>query len=69
MDELIQFVTQKTGLPEDQARSAAQSVIDFLKQRLPGPVAEQLDSALSGDAGAGLVDKVKGMAGSVFGRG
>ncbi len=41
-------VQQRTGLPEDQARQVVVTVISLLKQRLPAPIAGQIDSALSG---------------------
>lgn len=71
MDELIKLLAEKTGLPEDKARMAAETVIGFIKQRLPGPVGEQLDSILSAQASSGFAEKMKGMAdsvGSVFTR-
>ncbi len=48
MDELVNLVAQKAGLSPDQARTAVQTVLDFLKQKLPAPVAAQLDGVLSG---------------------
>ena len=33
MDELVKVVSQKTGLPEAQAKQAAQAVIDFIKTK------------------------------------
>lgn len=70
MDELINQVAQRTGLAPDKARTAVDTVLGFLKNRLPAPIASQLDNALSGSgagAGAGgLTDAVKGM-GSKFG--
>lgn len=69
MDELIKLLTERTGLPEDKARMAAETVIGFLKQRLPGPVGEQLNSVLSAQTSPGITEKVKGIAesvGSVF---
>ena len=71
MDELIKMLTEKTGLPEDKARMAVDVVIGFLKERLPGPVGEQLTACLSAPAGQGFSDKFKEMAhsvGSVFGK-
>jgi len=53
MDELVKAVSQKTGLPEAQAKQAAQAVIDFLKSKLPALIAQQLDGVL-GAAGSGL---------------
>jgi uncharacterized protein (DUF2267 family) len=48
MDELIQQLKSRVGLDDAKAQSAVQTVMEFLKQRLPGPVASQLDSAISG---------------------
>ena len=45
MDELISKVTEKTSLPPEQAKSAAESVLDFLKARLPRAHRGQPDSA------------------------
>ena len=50
MDELIKQITQKTGISEDQAKQAIQQVLDFIKQRLPAPIASQVDSVLKGGA-------------------
>lgn len=55
MNELINTLTQKTGLPPDKARVAAETVINFLKSKLPSSVAEQVSSALSG---GGIAEKV-----------
>lgn len=69
MDELVKLLTEKTGLPDDKARLAVDTVIGFLKQRLPSPVGEQLNTYLSSPTGEGVGEKVKGIAqsiGSVF---
>ena len=57
MNELIQRVIERTGLPEDKAAAAVQTVIGFLKEKLPGPVASQLDG-VAGGTGAGMTDKI-----------
>ena len=59
MDELVKIVSQKTGLPQDQAKAAALAVIDFLKQKLPAPISSQIDGLLGGSA-AGDVAKTLG---------
>jgi hypothetical protein len=83
MDELIKSVVQRTGIGEDKARMAVDTVIGFLKGRLPAPIASQLDGVLgagggaAGGAGAGgaanvagdLMDKAKGGLGGMFGGG
>ncbi len=67
MNELIKRITERTGLSEDQARKAAQTVIGFLKERLPAGLAGQVDSALgSGESSAGDITK---QAGRMFGKG
>jgi len=48
MDELIKLVSQKTGLPQDKAKVAVETVVNFLKQKLPPNIAGQLDALLSG---------------------
>ncbi len=50
MEELVKLVTQKTGISADQAQQAIQTVLDFLKQRLPAPIASQIDTVLKGGA-------------------
>jgi uncharacterized protein YggU (UPF0235/DUF167 family) len=41
MDELVRLVAKKTKLPEAQAKVAVETVIGFLKSKLPAPVASQ----------------------------
>lgn len=62
MDELVKMVSQKTGLPDDKARMAVQTVVDYIKKKLPGPVAGQIDSVLQG-GGGGLADAAKNLGG------
>ena len=62
MDELVKLVAQKTGISEAQAKTAVTTVLDFLKQRLPAPIASQVDSVLSGQAGG-----IAGAVGGLFG--
>lgn len=62
MQQLINQVTQRTGIPEDKARQAVDTVVGYLKEHLPGPVASQLDGAISGE-GSGMAEKAKGMFG------
>ncbi len=55
MDELVKLVQQKTGISEDQAKTAVTTVIDFIKQRLPGPIASQVDGVLNNPNAAGAL--------------
>lgn len=63
MDELINMVAQRTGLGPDKAKTAIDTVVGFLKTKLPAPLAEQLDTALVGGGGAGLSDAAKNLGG------
>lgn len=70
MDELIKRITEKTGISEDQARSAVTTVTGFLKEKLPAPIAGQIDNVLSG-AGGAVTDKLGEAAakvGNIFGK-
>jgi hypothetical protein len=68
MEELINLVTQKTGISKEQAKGAVETVLGFLKQKLPAPLAGQLDGLLSGGAlPGGLADAAKGL-GDVLGK-
>jgi hypothetical protein len=51
MDQLVNQITQQTGLPQNQARQTVQMVVDYLKGRLPGPMAQQLDTVIGGQMG------------------
>jgi hypothetical protein len=53
MDQLVNQISQQTGIPQTQTRQVVMMVVDYLKGRLPGPVAQQLDSALGGQAMGG----------------
>jgi uncharacterized protein (DUF2267 family) len=64
MDELIKLVSSRVGISETQAEEAVEMVLGFLKEKLPAPVAGQLDAALEGDLG-----DVAGMLGGLFGKG
>jgi hypothetical protein len=56
MDELISAVSTRTGLSQDQARSAVDAVVGLLKTKLPAPLASHLDSLVGGSASAAAGD-------------
>ena len=64
MEELVKLVSQKTGISVDQARTAVETVLGFIKQILPAPIAAQIDSTLSG---GNMPDLTKGL-GGLFGQ-
>lgn len=50
--ELVRMVAEKTGLSEDKAQTAAETVIGYLKSKLPAGVSSQLDNIASGSSSA-----------------
>jgi uncharacterized protein (DUF2267 family) len=66
MDELVKLVSKKVGISENQAKQAVETVMGFLKDKLPAPIASQVETALSGgeipDVG-GLGKKLGGILG------
>lgn len=77
MDELIKQLQEKTGLGVDQIKSVVNGVMDFLGDKLPGPIASQVKKLLgdesegggddAGGEGEGLMDKAKDMLGGFMG--
>jgi uncharacterized protein (DUF2267 family) len=63
MEELIKLVAQKTGLSEEMAKVAVDTVIDFLKDKMPGPAATQLDALLQGGDASDLLGSLGGLLG------
>ena len=65
MDELVKLVQEKTGLSKAQAKKAVDTVVGFLKYKLPDTNAGQLDNVLNNE---GMMDQAadfakKGLAG------
>jgi len=72
MDELLKTVQEKTGLDLDQAKGAIEAVLGFVKDKLPGPIASQIDGFIgAGDdddgGGGGLMDKITDMGKGLLG--
>ncbi len=53
MDEIVQKVSERTGVPADTVRTVLSSAVDFIKQKLPPQFAAQADMFLKGAGGAG----------------
>jgi hypothetical protein len=53
VDQLIKLVQEKTGISEQQARDAVSTVLGFVKERLPEPLASQIDGVVGGGAAGG----------------
>jgi len=68
MQELIKLVTEKAGISESQAKSAVETVVSFIKDKLPGGMGGQVESFLSGNAGklGDAFDTLKDKASGLF---
>ena len=51
MKELIDQVVAKVGVSPEQAKGSVAAVLDFLKGKLPGPIADQLEKFVSDEEG------------------
>jgi uncharacterized protein (DUF2267 family) len=70
LESIVDQVVQRTGISQDQARTAVDVVVSQLEQRLPEPIASQIRARLKeGGSGKGssLGDAAKGL-GDAFGR-
>ena len=66
MNDLVTLITQKTGISEAHARMAVELVVSYLKDKLPAPIATQLDTLIAGGS-ANLGDLAGNLAGGLGG--
>ena len=53
MEALVNLVSEKTGISPELAQKAVDITLNFVKDKLPAPVAEQIDGLISGEGGEG----------------
>lgn len=67
---IVELVAEKTGISEQQARDAVNTVAGYLKEKLPGPLEGQIDNLLRADV-SGVAEQaedfVKDKMGGLFG--
>lgn len=65
MDEIVKMVAERVGISQEQASSAVEIVAAQLKDKLPGPIGDQIEGVLGsgGDGEGGVEDKLKGLGG------
>jgi hypothetical protein len=61
MEEQISLVSQKAGISNDQAKTAVTTVLIFLKEKLPAPLAGQIDSLKTGGASTSAAESLGGL--------
>jgi hypothetical protein len=65
MQDLVQRLSEKTGMTPDESQQAVNVVVSHLKEKLPAPLAGALDSFLADGSAQGsesMIDKAKAMA-------
>lgn len=56
MNDLIQQIVQRTGLPEDKVQQVVSMVLDHVKGKLPESLTSHLDSLMAaGSSGGGSI--------------
>lgn len=65
IDDLVQHVSTRAGLPPEQARKAVDAAVEFLDTRVPPPFRGKLMQMAQG-GGGGLAGGLSGL-GSLFG--
>ncbi|MEA3310341.1 MAG: DUF2267 domain-containing protein [Chloroflexota bacterium] len=68
MEELIKLVMKKTGLPEAAAKNAVETVVNYLKEKLPAPLAGQVAGVLANEAASGQIENLTAGLGGMFGK-
>jgi hypothetical protein len=68
MDELVDLIVKKTGIPAATAQTIVKIVIDFLKKKLPAPIAGQIDGVLSNKGTMKTAQDMLGKLGSLPGK-
>jgi hypothetical protein len=60
MNELVNLIVKKTGIPNATALLIVKMVIDYIKKKLPAPVGAQIDGLLSNDAAIKTAENMLG---------
>lgn len=63
MDELIALVSKKAKIDEKSAKVAVNTVLDFIKDKLPEPYASQLDNIVEGGQADDIISGLGGLLG------
>ena len=64
MQELIQSLQQKLGLDAGKAQQAVQTVVSFIKSKLPESMHQPIDAAISGGNVQDMITNAGGKLGS-----
>jgi hypothetical protein len=67
MEDLINQITSRTGISQEQAQQAVDTVLGFAKSKLPEPLGSQLENALKSGSAGGVADQVQQQLGNLGG--
>ncbi len=68
MNELVNLIVNKTHIPAATAQTIVNVVLDFLKKKLPAPMAAEVVTLLNNDADVKEAENLIGEASSLFGK-
>ena len=56
MDDLIKTIQEKTGLPVDKAQEVIETVVNFISDKLPSSIGDQVKGFLEGGGEGGGIN-------------
>jgi hypothetical protein len=68
MDQLVNLVAERAGIPPESAKTAVETVLGFLKDKLPEPIASQVTSVIGGGSLPSDPSSLMGNLGNMFGK-
>ena len=70
MENLIKMVSEKTGISEAQATTAVNTVMSYLKDKMPAGMGSQVESFMKGDKASmgDMAGNIKDKIGGMFGK-
>ena len=68
MNELVNIIVKKTGIPAATAQTIVKLVIGYIKKKLPAPIGAKIDLVLSNDATVKKAENVLGNLASQIGK-
>lgn len=66
MNEVVKMVADRIGVGDDKAKMAVETVVGYLKDKLPQPIAGQIDNVIGG-GGSGSGGGLSGSLGDMMG--
>jgi len=60
MNELVNLIVKKTGIPVATAQTIVKIVVNYLKKKLPAPIGTKIDLILANDAAVKKAENVLG---------